>query len=98
MPMNESGIIETTHTVDDKLIFNRRQDVSEIIRRNKFEASEAPSMRGDAAWRKVGSIPLVVAEDWARECGYPVNSPGWIDHAKKKLRDGEFAAFRVKGI
>lgn len=96
MTPNDYGVTETAHGEDGKLILRRSQDVTDLIRWNKFEAENAPSMRGQAAVRKIGSIPLVVAEDWSRECGYPIGTSGFADYARRKLMSGEFAAFRIK--
>lgn len=96
--MNEFGIVETATEQDGKLTFTRSQDVQTLIDRNRAEAEFMPSMHGQAAVRKVGSIPLVVAEEWARECGCAVGTAGFADHVKRKLADGDFAAFRIKGF
>jgi len=98
MPMNEDGIIETVHRHEGNIVFRRSQNIDDLIRRNKFEAENAPSMHGHAAVRKVGSVPLVVAEEWARECGAAVGTREFAEHVKKKLMDGDFSAFRVKGV
>ncbi len=76
----------------------RSQDVTSIIRANKAEAETAPKMFGQAAVRKVGSIPFVVAEGWSRECGAAIGTKEFAEYCKKKLMDGDFAAFRVKGV
>jgi hypothetical protein len=82
---------------DGKLILQRSQDVSRLIEINKHEAETAPSMHGDAAIRKVGSIPFVIAEGWSRECGAAIGTREFALYCKKKLLDGDFAAFRIKG-
>lgn len=98
MPMDEFGIVEKSVEADGKLTFTRSQNVQSLIDRNRAEAEILPSMHGQAAVRKVGSIPLVVAEGWARECGCAVGTAGFADHVKRKLADGDFAAFRIKGF
>lgn len=82
---------------DGKLHIQRSQDVSRLIQMNKHEAETAPSMHGDAAIRKVGSIPFVIAEEWSRECGAGIGTKEFAQYCKKKLMDGDFAAFRIKG-
>ena len=83
---------------DGRLVIRRSQDVESLIALNKHEAEVAPSMHGDAAVRKVGSIPFVVAEQWSRECGAAIGSKEFALYCKRKLMDGDFAAFRVKGV
>lgn len=95
---NFTGISERMIEQDGKLIIDRSQDVTALIERNKAEAEIMPSKFGDAAWRKVGSVPLTLAEAWAKECGANVGTKEFALYAKKKLMDGDFAAFRIKGV
>jgi hypothetical protein len=96
--INEYGVMERMIEQEGKLIINRQQDVEGLIEQNKIEAEIAPSMHGDAAVRKVGSIPFVVAEEWSRECGAGIGTKEFALYCKKKLMDGDFAAFRIKGV
>jgi hypothetical protein len=96
--VNEYGVMERMIEQEGKLIVNRQQDVEGLIEQNKIEAEIAPSMHGDAAVRKVGSIPFVVAEEWSRECGAGIGTKEFALYCKKKLMDGDFAAFRIKGV
>lgn len=96
--INQHGVMERMVEADGKLVVDRRQDVQGLIDQNKIEAETAPSMHGDAAVRKVGSIPLVVAEQWSRECGAGIGTKEFALYCKKKLMDGDFAAFRIKGV
>ena len=82
---------------DGRLVIRRTQDVEDILRRNAAEAEYMPSMHGDAAVRKVGSIPHVVAQEWSRECGEAIGTKGFAEYVKRKLMDGDFAKLRVKG-
>ncbi|MEY4863750.1 MAG: hypothetical protein RLZ51_1845 [Pseudomonadota bacterium] len=93
-----SGIVERMVEQDGKLIVSRHQDVQAIIEQNKREADVMPSMYGEAAYRKVGSIPFVVAEQWSAECGAAIGTKEFALYCKKKLMDGDFAALRVKGV
>lgn len=83
---------------DGRLIIRRSQDVQALIDQNKAEAEFMPSMHGDAKFRKVGSIPFVVAEQWSKECGAGIGTKEFALYCKKKLMDGDFAAFRIKGV
>lgn len=96
--VTDQGIHERMIEQDGKLLVQRRQNVSDLIDKNKAEADILPSMHGDAAIRKVGSIPFTVAEQWARECGASIGSKEFTAYCKKKLMDGDFAAFRIKGV
>jgi hypothetical protein len=93
-----SGVSEHMIEQDGKLIINRSQNVEALIQKNKNEAEILPSKFGEAAWRKVGSIPMTIAEAWAAECGAAIGSKEFALYAKKKVMDGDFAAFRIKGV
>lgn len=93
-----SGISEQMIEQDGKLHIRRSQDVKALIDQNKVEAEVMPSMFGDAAWRKVGSIPFTVAEQWSSECGAGIGTREFALYCKRKLMDGDFAAFRIKGV
>jgi hypothetical protein len=93
-----SGIGERMVEDDGKLHISRSQDVQAILQRNKDEASFMPSKYGEAAWRKVGSIPFVVAEQWSMECGAGIGTKEFMAYCKRKLLDGDYAALRVKGF
>ena len=93
-----SGIGERMVEEDGKLHVHRQQDVQAILQRNKDEAEILPSKYGEPAWRKVGSIPFVVAEQWSMECGAGIGTHEFMAYCKRKLLDGDFAALRVKGF
>lgn len=96
--INENGVMERMVEDDGKLIVDRRQDIGGLIDQNQAEAADAPSMFGQAAVRKIGSIPLVVAEQWSRECGAAIGSKEFALYCKRKLMDGDFSKFRIKGV
>lgn len=96
--INQHGVMERMVEDDGKLIVDRRQNIDDLIEQNKAEAAEAPSMFGQAAVRKIGSIPLVVAEQWSRECGEAIGTKAFAEYCKRKIMDGDFAKFRIKGV
>ena len=95
---NHYDVREQMLEEDGKLIVRRHQEVEALLDDNKALAEIAPSMHGDAAFRLVGRIPLVVAEQWSAECGEAIGTQGFADYVKKKLADGDFARLRVKGF
>lgn len=97
-PFKHYDVNERMIEQDGKLIVSRSQSVESLLDDNKALAEIAPSMHGDAAFRLVGRIPLVVAEQWAAECGEAVGTQGFAAHVRKKLADGDFARLRVKGF
>lgn len=96
--MNLYDVKEQMIEEDGKLIIRRHQDVQSLLDDNHEIASYAPSAHGDAKFRLAGRIPLVIAEQWAAECGEAVGTQGFAQHVRRKLADGDFAKFRVKGF
>ena len=96
--INQHGVMERMVEEGGKLIVDRRQDVQSIIEQNKIEAETAPSMFGQMAVRKIGEIPLVVAEQWSRGCGEAIGTKAFAEYCKRKLMDGDFAKFRIKTV
>lgn len=91
-------VTERMFEEDGKLIISRHQDVRSLLDSNHELSMDAPSMHGDAKFRLAGRIPLVVAEQWAAECGEAIGTHGFSEYVRKKLADGEFARLRVKGF
>jgi len=96
--VNPDGIRETIQVEDGRVWHRREQDLDDDLRWIRHLQDTAPSKHGDADWRHVGSIPLVIAEKWSRECGAAIGTREFMAYCKRKLMDGEFAAFRVRGI
>ena len=83
---------------DGNLHISRSQDVKSLIDNNAALADIAPSMHGEAKFRLAGRIPFVIAEQWSTECGAGIGTKEFALYCKKKLMNGDFAAFRVKGF
>jgi hypothetical protein len=47
--------------------------------------------------RLAGRVPMVIMEQWMRECGAALGSQELNAYVKRKLMDGEFAKLRVRG-
>ena len=91
--LSERVIVE-----DGKVVIATTQDVQAIVDHNHAIAMDAPKWVGDARWRHVGSIPQVVADQWARECGAGPGTQEFMAYAKKKLQSGEYSKFISKGF
>ena len=90
--MNE--IRESYHIHDDNVIVHRQQDVQFLLDDNKRLANEA---HGKSDFRLAGRVPMVVMEQWMRECGANLGSKELNAYVKRKLMDGDFARLRVRG-
>ena len=85
------------HYEDGNVHIVRTQNVQPILEENHNLRDIMPSSHGQASWRLAGRIPMVVATQWAKECGSSVGTPEWGEYCKKKMMDGEFAKLRIKG-
>jgi hypothetical protein len=54
-------------------------------------------MHGDAKARWVGSIPLVIAELWSKECGAAIGTHEYAGYIRKKLSDPDYKKLLIKG-
>lgn len=86
---------EKTTFQDGKLITLKTQDVSADLARAE-QLRETHRSGGDL--HLAGTIPMVIAEQWSRDCGHYIGSNEFAEYVRKKLMDGEFAKFRVKGF
>lgn len=89
-----TDIRETHHADGDRLIINRQQDVQFLMDDNHRLAMET---HRKSDMRLAGRVPMVIMEQWMRECGASLGSPELNAYVKRKLMDGEFARFRVRG-
>lgn len=81
---------------DGKLHVVRSQDVQPILDANKRAANS--DLDRTSGFRRAGSIPYVIAEQWSRECGAAIGTKEFGEYVKKKLMDGDWAKLRVRGF
>ena len=90
--------VERVIVEDDKLIVAQTQDVQAIVDQNHRIATDGAKWTGQARWRHACSIPQVIADMWARECGAGPGTQEFMEYAKKKLTGGEYSKFLSKGF
>lgn len=93
--MSQNVLDTSYHTEDDKLIIRRSQDVQRILDFNKERNIDGHNRKSDM--RLAGSIPFVVAEMWAKECGAKIGSQEFLAYVKKKLLSGDFSKLVANG-
>lgn len=99
MKFVEDGVLNEYVEQDDKLIVKRSMtNLEALFARNKAMADIAPSMRGEAATRYVGSIDAITAEQWAKECGAAIGTQEFALYCQRKLMDSDNSKFLVKGF
>jgi hypothetical protein len=94
--MSDTILNTTYHTEDDKLIVQRSQDVQRILDFNKERNIDGHNRNSEM--RLAGSIPFVIAEMWAKECGAKIGSQEFMEYVKKKLMSGEFSKLVANGF
>lgn len=72
--------------------FLRTQDVTADLER---AARLRENLRAGSDLRHVGTVPMVIAEQWSRECGEQIGTAGFNEYLKRKLQDGEFAKLAI---
>ncbi len=91
------SISEKITAEDNKIQVARSQDVSGILKEIHDLKDHIPSMHGDAKARWVGSIPLVIAELWSKECGAAIGTHEYAGYIRKKLSDPDYKKLLIKG-
>jgi len=99
--MSGPEILNRAHfdPVERKVSFERVQDVTDIMDRNKALQNEAQDHK--AVWRHHGCTPNVVIEKWLREEWERGNTelrylgPGFDEFLQRKLDDPDNRAWRV---
>lgn len=75
--------------------FVKRQNVQDILAAAKDAAETLRPNTGPAGGKYLGTVPVLIAQQWAKECGAAVGSREWAQYAKTKLKDGTWARLRV---
>lgn len=73
----------------------KRQNVQQILEAAKDAAEILRPNTGPAGGKYLGTVPVLVAQQWAKECGAAIGSREWAHYAKTKLKDGTWARLRV---
>jgi len=75
--------------------FVKRQNVQAVLDAAKDAAETLRPNTGPAGGKYLGTVPVLIAQQWAKECGASVGSREWAIYAKGKLRDGTWSRLRV---
>jgi hypothetical protein len=54
-----------------------------------------PKKTAGGGARYMGSVPVVQAAIWAKECGAVVGTREWAEYARKKMENGGFNRLKV---
>lgn len=82
---NGEGSMQIQKTQDVEQVLAAAQGARELIGRDS----------GPAGGRYIGTIPIVIAQHWAKECGAAVGTREWAQYSKIKLKDPNWAGLRI---
>lgn len=82
---------------DGKLHIVKEQRVKEMLDSIQKIRDYVPNSHGDHRGRWVGSVPLVLAEEWARESGTQIGTQEFAAYLKRKLSDPDYKNLLIKG-
>jgi hypothetical protein len=84
------GVREKMVTKDGVVTITKTQDAQPM-----FDAIRAAKdLPKNPTMRYVGSIPLLLGQQWAKECGAAIGTKQWREYAHKKLKSGDFSKLR----
>jgi hypothetical protein len=75
--------------------FVKRQNVQSILDAAKDAAETLRPNTGPVGSKYLGTVPVLIAQQWSKECGAAIGSREWAAYAKTKLKDGTWARLRV---
>jgi hypothetical protein len=75
--------------------FVKTQNVQAVLDAAKDAADTLKPNTGPVGGKYLGTVPVLIAQQWAKECGASVGSREWAKYAKTKLKDGTWARLRV---
>jgi hypothetical protein len=95
-----AAVVEYEPVIEDGVVHTRRvQEIDPVLDFAKHMAENHTKPHyGEAAVRYVGTIPQVLADTWAREAGVAIGTREFLEVAKRKLMDSDYAYLRVRGF
>jgi len=91
-PYSERLIVSPS---DGTFSFLKSQNVDDVLSAAKDAREYIRKDTGPIQGRYLGTVPVLVAQQWAKECGAAIGTKEWAGYAKKKLADGTWAKLRV---
>lgn len=75
--------------------FVKSQDVQGVLDAAKDAAETLRPNTGPVGSKYLGTVPMLIAQQWAKTCGAAIGSKAWAAYAKSQLKDGTWAKLRV---
>jgi hypothetical protein len=78
----------------EKMIIRRTEDVESVIEEvARYKNASRNGFSQGGTWRKIGSLPAIIIEQWLREKGIDLMDPANIKYVKQALN--EMSKFRT---
>lgn len=95
-PYRERVLIDPSSAKGEFAIV-KTQNVKEVLRAAEMARDVLKKDTGPVQGRYLGTVPVLVAQQWAKACGAAIGTKEWAAYAKKQLKDGTWAKLRVHG-
>ena len=87
---------ERMHHDGERLSIKKTIDSEPVIHGVRGMSELVNAQRNKQGWLYLGSIDILTAQNWAKECGHAVGTKGFSAYAKKKLQSGDFNKFKAE--
>lgn len=87
---------ETMHLDSDGKVIRyvSYQETDPILRAIKATKEIIRPNTGPVQGKYLGSVPLIICEKWAKDCGAALYSKEWKAYARRQLMSGEWSKLR----
>lgn len=89
------SVLHTDLDGPEEMVIESIQDADDII---DFNAKAAEKFDKRKDWWLIGSIPLTLCQQWARESATKVFTKEWQEYAKKQMNDPDYAKLNQNRI
>ena len=98
------GALYPDGSIKEKLVYDsdgkhfhfvKTQSVQQVLEAARDASETLRPNTGPVGSKYLGTVPVLIAQQWSKECGAVIGSKEWAGYAKKKLQDGTWAKLRV---
>lgn len=93
--VNASDVTERIIDTAGGFVIERQQVVDDVIEAVHDYGSALPKSVKNQAMRYVGSIPVLIANQWSAECGAAIGTREFAEYVEKKLLSSDFSKLVV---
>lgn len=79
----------------DGFVVQKSINVEPVFEAVKAMAELQSTQRDKNGALYLGSVDMLTAQNWAKECGHPIGTKDWKEYALKQLQSSDYAHFRA---